>query len=231
MQCEQDDSPGLPPVFFEVIQQSSSSKWRISPQHWAGSTGAFWQSQKQFPWHGRGAFFSPQTPERLTHPGCSQPHTTPPLPAPGSPLPSLLFSPQLSLPSTKFLSFLRSPFTGSWLCSASFSILLRSHWPAFPKLWAGVPPVPAAPCSLQGILLLPTPCVFCTSERRQGLASGKGVSSRPVWVLLGSHGKPQGCRCKATFWLWFGGAQRGSCWTSSQWRARTVCQNQRMEEC
>lgn len=88
-----------------------------------------------------------------------------------------------------------SPFTRSWLCLASFPVLLQSHWPAFPKLWAGVHPVPAATCSLLGILPPPTPGGFSASERRQGLASGKGVSSRPEWVFLGSRGKPQGCRC------------------------------------
>lgn len=88
-----------------------------------------------------------------------------------------------------------SPFTRSWLCLASFPILLQSHWPAFPRLWAGVHRVPAATCSLLGILPPPTPGGFSASERRQGLASGKGVSSRPEWVFLGSRGKPQGCRC------------------------------------
>lgn len=52
--------------FLETLQPSSYSKWRISPQRWAGSTGALWQSLEQLPLHGRGAFSSLQSPERLT---------------------------------------------------------------------------------------------------------------------------------------------------------------------
>lgn len=59
MQYEQDDPKCSSPVSSEMLQQSSYSKWRLSPQQGAGSPGAFWQSQEQFPLHGRGAFSSP----------------------------------------------------------------------------------------------------------------------------------------------------------------------------
>lgn len=129
--------PSLPDLFSLRCYSKAATpgSWRISPQHWAGSTGAFQQSQKQFPLHGRVALSSPQSPERLTLILASAPATavlsrsllrspawgpsaapslTPHLPVPVSPLPSLLFSPQLSLPSTKFLSFHRPP------CSVPF---------------------------------------------------------------------------------------------------------------
>lgn len=127
--------PSLPHLFSlgRYSKAATPSSWRISPQHWAGSTGAFWQSQKQFPLHGRAALSSPQSPERLTLILASAPavlsrsllrspawgpsavpNLTPHLPAPVSPVPSFLFSPQLSLPSTKFLSFHRPP------CRVSF---------------------------------------------------------------------------------------------------------------
>lgn len=209
-------------------------------QHQTARAREFRQSRKQFPFHGRVALCSPRmslaklTPilafwfpiaavlsrsllvSNLRSICSTQPHTTPPLPVPVSPLPSLSFSPCCPSPASPVPSLfpsaglvLMSPLTKIWLflpnffrypSPASCPLLLWCQWLAFPKLAGSSPP-----CTSSHVYSAGDSSALCAwwfaGERRQGLAPGNEMSSRPDWVFLGSHGKPQGWRCLYPFLL------------------------------